>query len=123
MDECAPDGRTEPPAQRAGDPPQRPLQHALRGALGALLCATEVLEITPSDSPQARDAREVVRRQALRLAELVEALGDPRASDTASALGRALLVLPADRADGARAAESSDPMPIVAGPAAVPRKH
>lgn len=63
------------PARRTGrdtaEDAMSALRHELRGPLAALLAAVEVLDIAPADGPDAAQAREVVRRQARHLSNLV----------------------------------------------------
>ncbi|MFD0666914.1 hypothetical protein ACT80S_04280 [Ramlibacter sp. MAHUQ-53] len=66
---------TTPPAPAGDmrDPALARWRHALRGPLGALLAAAEVLQAAPPHSAAAGEARRVIARQARRLAWMISA--------------------------------------------------
>ncbi len=50
------------------------LSHELRGPLGAITAAADVLKVVPADSETAAEAREIIARQARILAHLLDDL-------------------------------------------------
>ena len=81
------------------------LRHELRGPLTALLAAAEVLEASTGQEPEAREAREVVRRQAQRLSFLLDELTrrpiDDRLAEPALRPPRLVLLIASDERRGA----------------------